>query len=154
MASPKSTIIILLFAIFCLLSHVSAKTPIGAVKVVILNGEELTDKDPGADLSDPYVKLWVDGNPKQKSTVKKNTLFPFYDETFVFPLYSGSRKLHIEVWDKDSGRNKDDLMGRAVISLDSLCKPSAAEPVCTVDGAFAEFDNSHFNYLRFDFTRF
>ncbi|CAG8581302.1 252_t:CDS:2 [Paraglomus brasilianum] len=150
--ASKFTFIIFLFAILCLLSHVDAKKAIGSVKVVVLDGEELADKDRGADLSDPYVRLWIDGNSKKTTTVKKNTLNTYWGETFFFKYYPGPHKLHVEVWDRDYGRDKDDLMGKAVVNLDNYCKPTAAAPVCSVDGVFAEFDDSHFNYVLLDLT--
>ncbi|CAG8582671.1 9322_t:CDS:2 [Paraglomus occultum] len=146
----RSTIIIFVFAIICLLNYSSAAKPIGAVSAVVVYGEELTNKDSGADLSDPYVKLWVDGNHKKQTTVKKNTLNPYWDETFVFNFFPGSHKLHVEVWDKDYNGDNDDLMGQAVIDLDNYCIPTAAAPVCDIGGIFAEFDDTHLNYVVLD----
>ncbi|CAG8628370.1 5546_t:CDS:2, partial [Paraglomus occultum] len=133
----KSTIVILLFALLCLLGHVSAKTPVGAVRVDLQYGEELPDKDPGADLSDPYVKLWVDGNPKQKSKVVHNDLDPTFYQTFYFLLYPGFQNLHFEVRDRDPGHKHDDLLGRSVINLNGFCKPA---PTSCSDTAFAVLD--------------
>ena len=65
-------------------------------------------------VGDPYVKLWVDGNPKQQSKVVRDSLDPSFGQNFFFLLYPGSQKLHFEVRDRDPGHKKDDLVHTVV----------------------------------------
>ncbi|CAM4773861.1 unnamed protein product [Rotaria magnacalcarata] len=88
--------------------------------VRILRGIQLLPMDFG-QTSDPYCKLLLypstDTNSKWsfKTTVRKHTLQPDFNEEFVFPHIQLqeliSRTLQITVYDKDMGK-KDDYIGK------------------------------------------
>ncbi|CAH8581187.1 unnamed protein product [Schistosoma margrebowiei] len=68
--------------------------------------------------SDPFVKLYLRPDKtkktKQKTQVKKATLFPEFHETFFYDLNAseaGSRTLEITVWDFDHGPSNDFIGG-------------------------------------------
>ena len=107
----------------------------------VVKGEDLPALDP-MGTSDPYCILRI-GKEERQTSVKFRTLNPLWSETFVFEVdrlpqvaFSGAsnRKstapcivplcemlyfLTIDVWDKDR-LNRDDLMGRIMISLATL----------------------------------
>ncbi|XP_013406961.1 double C2-like domain-containing protein beta isoform X2 [Lingula anatina] len=68
--------------------------------------------------SDPYVKVYLkpdkEKKSKQKTTVKKKTLNPEYNEEFLYeiPKHELAQKtLELTVWDKDIGRHSDYIGG-------------------------------------------
>lgn len=77
-------------------------------------------------LSDPYVKVYMLYNgqkvAKKKTHVKKRTLTPVYNESFVFDLPSSdpsdlelvSFELLVMDWDRVT---KNEVMGRCVIGM-------------------------------------
>ena len=91
--------------------------------VKLLRGSQLLPMDFG-QTSDPYCKLSLspctDASAKWtfKSSVKKNTLQPEFNEEFVFPHLPLqeliSKTLQITVYDKDMGK-KDDYIGKYLI---------------------------------------
>ena len=86
----------------------------------ILRGSQLLPMDFG-QTSDPYCKLLLypsaESNSKWhfKTTVKRHTLQPEFNEEFVFPHIQLSdlisKTLQITVYDKDMGK-KDDYIGK------------------------------------------
>ncbi len=86
----------------------------------IIRGSQLLPMDFGRT-SDPYCKLFLypstDMNNKYlfKTTVKKHTLNPEYNEEFIFYHVQLqdliSKTLRITVYDKDMGK-KDDYIGK------------------------------------------
>ena len=95
--------------------HVAMVEFKGIVSVQLVEARGLVEKD--IVKSDPYFILKV-GMQKHKSTVKKRTLNPKYNENFQFS-WDGSACLFLEVFDKDSF-TKDDHMGVCEINLSSL----------------------------------
>ncbi|KAK4470773.1 hypothetical protein MN116_006295 [Schistosoma mekongi] len=68
--------------------------------------------------SDPFVKLYLRPDKtkktKQKTQIKKATLFPEFHETFFYDLNvseAGSRTLEVTVWDFDRGPSNDFIGG-------------------------------------------
>jgi stromal membrane-associated protein len=87
----------------------------GIVHLRLVEARKLIEKD--IVKSDPYFVMSV-GLQKQKSTVKKRTLNPKYNESFQFS-WDSNDKLFIEVYDKDT-LTKDDHMGLAEIDMSSM----------------------------------
>ncbi|CAG8623095.1 10962_t:CDS:2, partial [Paraglomus occultum] len=60
------------------------------------DAESLPDKDPPAgttgDLSDPYLKIWVDGNAPVKTKPDKDSLDYDVTDHFYFLRYAGQQK--------------------------------------------------------------
>ncbi|XP_034272761.1 synaptotagmin-8 isoform X2 [Pantherophis guttatus] len=89
--------------------------------VVILEAKKLKVMDADG-LSDPYVKVQLILNKKKwkkkKTTVKKNTLSPYFNEAFVFEVPFNliqNVDLVISVWDRDKV-TKDDQIGKLFLS--------------------------------------
>lgn len=96
-------------------NHVAMVEFKGIVSVQLVEARGLIEKD--IVRSDPYFILKV-GLQKHKSSVKKRTLNPKYNENFQFS-WDGSDHLFLEVYDKDSF-TRDDHMGISEIRLSSL----------------------------------
>ncbi|XP_070621103.1 synaptotagmin-8 [Erythrolamprus reginae] len=89
--------------------------------VVIMEAKKLKVMDADG-LSDPYVKVQLILNKKKwkkkKTTVKKNTLSPYFNEAFVFEVpfhLIQNVDLVISVWDRDKV-TKDDQIGKLFLS--------------------------------------
>ncbi|KAG8125692.1 hypothetical protein E2320_020858 [Naja naja] len=89
--------------------------------VVILEAKKLKVMDADG-LSDPYVKVQLILNKKKwkkkKTSVKKNTLSPYFNEAFVFEVPFNliqNVDLVISVWDRDKV-TKDDQIGKLFLS--------------------------------------
>ncbi|XP_033010904.1 synaptotagmin-8 [Lacerta agilis] len=89
--------------------------------VVILEAKKLKRMD-AHGLSDPYVKVQLILNKKKwkkkKTSVKKNTLHPYFNEAFVFEVPFSliqNVDLVISVWDRDKV-SKDDQIGKLFLS--------------------------------------
>ncbi|MAI04730.1 MAG: hypothetical protein CMA07_03370, partial [Euryarchaeota archaeon] len=52
--------------------------------------------------ADPYVKIKVD-SVTQRTTVKKRTLMPQWEEQFVFDCVAGESRLRLEMFDEEAG---------------------------------------------------
>ncbi|XP_042293496.1 synaptotagmin-8 [Sceloporus undulatus] len=85
--------------------------------VVILEAKKLKRMDPNG-LSDPYVKVQLILNKKKwkkkRTSVKKNTLSPYFNEAFVFYVPFNliqNVDLVISIWDHDKV-TKDDQIGK------------------------------------------
>merc|ERR1711935_322060 len=92
----------------------------GKLTVVILEAKNLKKMDVGG-LSDPYVKISLMQNgkrlKKKKTTIKKNTLNPYYNESFSFEVpFEQIQKvtLIITVLDYDKVGNNDPI-GRIIV---------------------------------------
>ncbi|XP_067849599.1 synaptotagmin VIII [Heptranchias perlo] len=92
--------------------------------IVILEAKNLRimDKD---GLSDPYVKIRLMLNKKKfkkkKTTVKKNTLNPYFNESFSFDVaFEEIQKVQlvISVWDYDK-MSKNDAIGKLFLGCDA-----------------------------------
>jgi hypothetical protein len=90
--------------------------------IQVLRARNLIAADRGGT-SDPYVRIVVGDavNDAVKTTVKKKTLEPVWDESFSLRLESGQRRqqLQIECFDKDMV-GSDDSLGRNTMQLGDL----------------------------------
>jgi len=101
----------------------------GKLTVVILEAKNLKKMDVGG-LSDPYVKITLmqaGGKrlKKKKTTIKKNTLNPYFNESFSFEVpFEQIQKVQVavQVYDYDA-LGKNDLIGRLVLG----CNASGTE---------------------------
>uniref|UniRef100_A0A7N9AKM7 Synaptotagmin 8 n=1 Tax=Mastacembelus armatus TaxID=205130 RepID=A0A7N9AKM7_9TELE len=96
----------------------------GKLTVVILEAKNLKSMDIGGS-SDPYVKvqLALDKRKwkKKKTSVKKKTLNPYYNESFTFDVsFQQIQRVHlvISVWDHDT-MSRNDAMGKIFLGCDA-----------------------------------
>ncbi|XP_070828440.1 synaptotagmin VIII [Chaetodon trifascialis] len=96
----------------------------GKLTVVILEAKNLKSMDIGGS-SDPYVKvqLALDKRKwkKRKTSVKKKTLNPYYNESFTFDAsFEQIQKVNlvISVWDHDAV-TRNDAMGKIFLGCDA-----------------------------------
>ena len=85
--------------------------------------------------SDPLVNFSV-GEEKQKSTTKKKTLEPEWNEIFKFPVKSDRAKLNVVVDDYDMASGND-FMGKFEVDVGQLANRSELRqwfPLCSEDG--------------------
>uniref|UniRef100_A0A8C1G950 Synaptotagmin Ib n=1 Tax=Cyprinus carpio TaxID=7962 RepID=A0A8C1G950_CYPCA len=96
----------------------------GKLTVVVLEAKNLKKMDVGG-LSDPYVKIHLMQNgkrlKKKKTTIKKNTLNPYYNESFSFEVPSEQiQKVQVVVTVLDYDKiGKNDAIGKVFIGLNS-----------------------------------
>ncbi|XP_014661570.1 PREDICTED: synaptotagmin-1-like isoform X1 [Priapulus caudatus] len=96
----------------------------GKLTVVILEAKNLKKMDVGG-LSDPYIKLGLFlGNKrlkKKKSTIKKNTLNPYYNESFSFEVpFEQIQKVSLIVTVVDYDRiGSSEAIGRVILGCNS-----------------------------------
>ncbi|XP_023666723.1 synaptotagmin-1-like isoform X2 [Paramormyrops kingsleyae] len=96
----------------------------GKLTVVILEAKNLKKMDVGG-LSDPYVKihLMLNGKriKKKKTTIKKNTLNPYYNESFSFEVpFEQIQKIQVVVTVLDYDKiGKNDAIGKVFVGLNS-----------------------------------
>nr|XP_020469513.1 synaptotagmin-1-like [Monopterus albus] len=96
----------------------------GKLTVVILEAKNLKKMDVGG-LSDPYVKLHLMQNgkrlKKKKTTIKKNTLNPYYNESFSFEVpYEQIEKVQVGVTVLDYDKiGKNDAIGKVLLGCNS-----------------------------------
>lgn len=92
----------------------------GKLTVVILEAKNLKKMDVGG-LSDPYVKIHLMQNgkrlKKKKTTIKKNTLNPYYNESFSFEVpFEQIQKVQVVVTVLDYDKiGKNDAIGKVFV---------------------------------------
>uniref|UniRef100_A0A665VN96 Synaptotagmin n=1 Tax=Echeneis naucrates TaxID=173247 RepID=A0A665VN96_ECHNA len=93
----------------------------GKLTVVILEAKNLKKMDVGG-LSDPYVKIHLMQNgkrlKKKKTTIKKNTLNPYYNESFSFEVPCEQIEVAVTVLDYDK-IGKNDAIGKVLLGSNS-----------------------------------
>ncbi|GAA0163247.1 membrane trafficking regulatory protein [Lithospermum erythrorhizon] len=102
-------------------SVIAAKKPVGILHVKVVRATKLLKMDL-LGLSDPYVKLSLSGDslPSKKTTVKKKTLNPEWNENFKLIVKDPQTQLlniHMYDWDKVGGH---DRLGKQVYPLKML----------------------------------
>ncbi|XP_056622234.1 synaptotagmin-1b [Triplophysa dalaica] len=96
----------------------------GKLTVVVLEAKNLKKMDVGG-LSDPYVKIHLMQNgkrlKKKKTTTKKNTLNPYYNESFSFEVLSEQiQKVQVVVTVLDYDKiGKNDAIGKIFVGMNS-----------------------------------
>ncbi|XP_029378303.1 synaptotagmin-1-like [Echeneis naucrates] len=96
----------------------------GKLTVVILEAKNLKKMDVGG-LSDPYVKIHLMQNgkrlKKKKTTIKKNTLNPYYNESFSFEVPCEQiEKVQVAVTVLDYDKiGKNDAIGKVLLGSNS-----------------------------------
>uniref|UniRef100_A0A3P9KI18 Synaptotagmin n=1 Tax=Oryzias latipes TaxID=8090 RepID=A0A3P9KI18_ORYLA len=96
----------------------------GKLTVVVLEAKNLKKMDVGG-LSDPYVKIHLMQNgkrlKKKKTTIKKNTLNPYYNESFSFEVpFEQIQKVQIVITVLDYDKiGKNDAIGKVFVGLNS-----------------------------------
>ena len=94
--------------------------PTGMVTVRVLCATSLIAADKGGT-SDPYVVVQSGSGEKEKTSVKKGTVNPIWDETLELSVFDAAAPLSFEVWDHDKlGMN--DSLGAGEILL-AQCSP-------------------------------
>ncbi|KAL7109770.1 hypothetical protein ACP275_06G196200 [Erythranthe tilingii] len=110
-------------------SAVAVKKPVGILHVKVVRATKLLKMDL-LGLSDPYVKLSLTGEnlPSKKTTIKKKTLNPEWNEDFKLSVKDPqSQMLLINVYDWDKVGSHDRL-GAQIFPLKML-KPNEAKEV-------------------------
>ncbi|XP_049764744.1 uncharacterized protein LOC126094274 [Schistocerca cancellata] len=103
-----------------LLSH-----GLGLMEVNIIRAHDLESKDLNG-FSDPYCELKVSGEVKYKSSVKKKTLNPCWDESAIMALPRNGETLDVMLWDHDTfGMN--DFLGSLSLGLDDIRRASLGD---------------------------
>nr|XP_040028971.1 synaptotagmin-1a [Gasterosteus aculeatus aculeatus] len=96
----------------------------GKLTVVILEAKNLKKMDVGG-LSDPYAKIHLMQNgkrlKKKKTTIKKNTLNPYYNESFSFEVpFEQIQKVQVVITVLDYDKiGKNDAIGKVFVGLNS-----------------------------------
>ncbi|XP_057637110.1 synaptotagmin-5-like [Chionomys nivalis] len=92
----------------------------GKLTVIVLEAKNLKKMDVGG-LSDPYVKVHLlQGGKKvrkKKTTIKKNTLNPYYNEAFSFEVPCDQvQKVQVELTVSDCDKlGKNEAIGRVAV---------------------------------------
>ncbi|CAL8360424.1 unnamed protein product [Lota lota] len=96
----------------------------GRLTVVILEAKNLKSMDHGGT-SDPYVKIQLALDKrkwkKKKTSIKKKTLNPYFNESFTFDVpFDHIQRVHlvISVWDHDAV-TRNDAMGKIFLGSDA-----------------------------------
>ncbi|XP_063430371.1 uncharacterized protein LOC134712590 isoform X2 [Mytilus trossulus] len=87
------------------------------VDLTILQGRDLIAMDRNG-FSDPFCIVKMGEKRLLKTTVKKKTLFPKWNESTTFEFNDESQMIEILLYDKDF--ISDDFLGKAMLSLDKL----------------------------------
>ncbi|XP_041093594.1 synaptotagmin Va isoform X2 [Polyodon spathula] len=96
----------------------------GKLSVIILEAKNLKKMDVGG-LSDPYVKIHLMQNgkrlKKKKTTIKKNTLNPYYNESFSFEVpFEQIQKVQVVITALDYDKlGKNDAIGKVFVGYNS-----------------------------------
>ncbi|CAG9464030.1 unnamed protein product [Pedinophyceae sp. YPF-701] len=98
----------------------------GVVRVDVIEGWGIASTDLGGK-GDPYVVLEAPGGGSTRSSIIASAKDPVWQETFWLPVTTTALPLKLALWDRDVA--KDDLIGRAIVSLQGLehAKPTPVD---------------------------
>ncbi|XP_061173076.1 uncharacterized protein LOC133182305 isoform X2 [Saccostrea echinata] len=87
------------------------------VDLTVLQAKDLMPADRNG-LSDPYCSVLMGSKKVFKTSVKKNTLFPKWNESTSFQVLEDNHLLEIFVYDKDM--ISKDFLGKVILTIDKL----------------------------------
>ncbi|KAL0269628.1 UNVERIFIED_CONTAM: hypothetical protein PYX00_007297 [Menopon gallinae] len=96
----------------------------GLLEFNLLRARDLLSMDKNG-FSDPYYELQINGECKYKSSVKKKTLNPTWDENGIVPLPRPGSTLDLILWDHDTF-GKNDFLGRISFTPEEIRDMSCA----------------------------
>ncbi|KAJ9589915.1 hypothetical protein L9F63_016976, partial [Diploptera punctata] len=107
---------------------------LGLMEVSIIRAHDLVSKDLNG-FSDPYCELKINGECKYKSSIKKKTLNPSWEESAIMGLPRVGEMLEVVLWDHDTFGMKD-FLGNVMLSLDDIRRfsNSDAAQYCQLQG--------------------